>query len=320
MHSPRSMQLKLSPSYDVDRFRHFEARQNAWAIERRHMQIQLERERQQKLAKGKTRQASVAAKSKQLAASWRSEDVVKVHDEARVQSSRGRTEAETRQMESMCRNFNESLHHDKEVSDQLGHRKAIEERARAHDRRYEHRGTHHWANVMETGAARFATERADFEKAQAAALKGFAWAKVDEAAEDELAREVKGPQSRLPTGPGAAQHHQTPGVWRAAQLSMAPARWHTSPLNSEVVRASSAQSHGHARERKQRAAEREHADAMLHKQALCLEQVAERSYASWRHKVDATRSAQTPSWPDQRTHRIRATTLSPRESPRRMER
>ena len=320
MHSPRSMQLKLSPSFDEDRFRHFEARQNAWAIERRHMQIQLERERQHKLARDKTKQATVAAKSKQLAASWRREEGVRVHDEARVQSARGRVEAEARQVESACRMLNESLHHDKEVHDQFEHRKAIEDRARAHDRRSEHRGTHHWANVMEAGAARFARERVEFHNSQAAALKGFAWAKVDEADKAELVREVEGPESRLPTGPAALQHRQTPGSWRAAQLSMAPARWQTSPLNAEVVRAQSAQAHENLRVRKQRAADRERMEAMLQKRADLLGRVADRSYASWRHKVDTVRPPQTPSWPDQRTHRIRATTLSPRASPRRFER
>jgi len=308
MHAPVS-------TCDKDTFKHFQTRQAAWNIERRHLQLQMERLRQEKLAKAKAKKADTAAKAKKLASDWERKDAL-VNQHAVVQNAIGASEQGARHEERRLREMEEKLKRENEVAAHLANREAMEALSAANDAEIVRCGAEAWSRGMQVGAEEFALERIEYAKAQKAAVRDFGWSKADERLQEDVRRTTS---KQLPTGPGALNHRQTPATWRADQLSMSPAAWGSHPINATVERAKTAQMRAHGKHMRGLEQRRGHVTAVMENWADLGVRVSDTHYKAWRVKVDAVHSPRTPVWPDKSTHRIRPSSIppSPASTPRR---
>ena len=71
-----SVRPKTAPHGDEDKFGYYASQKQACKVERRHLQMQMERVRQQQLAKERKRLAEVAAKAQKLKKDWHVQDVL----------------------------------------------------------------------------------------------------------------------------------------------------------------------------------------------------------------------------------------------------
>ena len=144
MHAPVS-------TCDLDTFKHFQTRQAAWNIERRHLQLQMERLRQEKLAKAKAKKADTAAKAKKLASDWERKDAL-VNQHAVVQNAIGASEQGARHEERRLREMEEKLKRENEVAAHLANREAMEALSAANDAEIVRCGAEAWSRGMQVGA------------------------------------------------------------------------------------------------------------------------------------------------------------------------
>jgi len=308
MHAPVS-------TTDVDVWRHFETRQASWEIERRHLQMQLARQRKEKQAKDRAHSERVAYRAKRTATEWkREDDLVSAHE--RMLLSTAGQEQGTRNAEDTLHEMSSSLHEDGATKLHLSDRRTLEERDQSTDDQRGNRGTSHYRATMNAGAAEFALERREFAEHRKEALRSFGWAKADEELEASLHATVS---QQLPTGPGARGHLQTPGRWRADLQTIEPGAWVNEATDAEVQRAKTTQMQEHVRSVRNYEARRDTVVGMLNKWGDVQERVTDAKYAAWRTKVDANTSPRTPSWPDKQTHRVGLQLHTPvLSSPRRL--
>jgi len=302
---------------DEDTFGHFQMKQQAWQIERRHLQLQMERVRQQQLAKERKKKAGVAQKAKKLASDWKVEDAL-LRDNARVQKSIGATEHAERLLKEEIRQKEVKLLHGIDVQTHLANREMVEDRFVRQDAELARRGEQQWARGMRAGAEEVALEKLERDRFRRTSNREFAWAKEDVVADTEV-RKVTG--RPLPTGPGAIEHRQTPArTWRVESLTMSPAAWTNSPTDATVERAKTAQMRSHRQKTTAYEQRRAHVTSTLDAWGDVGVRVGDAKYAAWRHKVDAVHSPRNPGWPDKSTHRIigvPADSISPVNTPRR---
>lgn len=236
MHAPVS-------TTDVDVWRHFETRQASWEIERRHLQMQLARQRKEKQAKDRAHAERVAYRAKRTATEWkREDDLVSAHE--RMLLSTAGQEQGTRNAEDALHEMSSSLHEDGATKLHLSDRRTLEERDQSTDDQRGNRGTSHYRATMNAGAAEFELERREFAEHRKEALRSFGWAKADEELEASLHATVS---QQLPTGPGARGHLQTPGRWRADLQTIEPGAWVNESTDAEVQRAKTTQMREHVR-------------------------------------------------------------------------
>lgn len=319
------MQLQIY-SEDVDQHRHFETRQHAWEVERRHLQMQINRERA--AAQNKKRMEAEAAKIRRarLAAAWKVTDELTrgyEHEQLGV----AKEEQSTRNVADVTTGMTQALLHEGRMKHTLGSYERLKQADKAAGALAERQGQQSWRIGMERGAREVGLEKKEESRDRVNAVRGFRWAKEDEKRQMKLdattgstrlvaSRMV---ETRLPTAPVASGHAMSPGTWRPDSQTVAPGAWRTSQVDAQVQRARSTERlHHHKRllAQTQRITAKTHT---LDKWVASGQNVSSARYRAWRLKVDATKPPSTFKWPDSATHR-RSTPVPPSapSSPRAM--
>ena len=295
-----SVRPNTAPHGDEDKFGYYASQKQACKVERRHLQMQMERVRQQQLAKERKRLAEVAAKAQKLKKDWHVQDVLQ-RQAVQTESTIGTSDQQWRASTDLVRKAEERVQHETELAMHLANREIADAVYRAHDAELARLGTEKWARGMQTGAQEFALERAGWTISERKSLRDFGWVKADIRQEERLRRAT---QELLPTGPGALSHQQTPGAWRPDQLSMSPGAWASMPVQVTVERAQTAQMHLHGRNMRALIQRRELREKTLDKWDQVGTKVADTQYEAWRIKVNTAKSPRTPGWPHMSTHRV----------------
>lgn len=336
-----AMQTKIYEG-DVDRFRHYETRATAWQLERIHLQNQITRQRMKDDQRKK--QAAEAAKQRRLKLekNWKLNQEIADAFSNELQPKLGVNEQSERNADDLVARTisgadarilvkntegegmltggaksprhmaTRGLIHQGKVQHVLDTRACIESREKAADDLAQSQGDAKWKIGMQRGAKEVELEKAEEAQFRRHAVRGFRWAKEDEASERQLdaaagtARKIgsRDPSTRLPTSPVKGGHAMSPGTWRVETQNMAPGAWRNSQLDSQVNQAKEADRL--AKDRLVAEAKRRQTlnTRFIENWSNAQLNVRDARYRAWRLKVDAAHPPKTWGSLHASTHRV----------------
>jgi hypothetical protein len=289
-----------------------EPREREWKEERKHLQGQMQREQATMTARKQAMAAEAKRRRARLESSWKGEDD-NIATKRSSQLGIAVQEQSIRNSDDATEGTLRGLRHDGHVSLMLGNRDFVEKRDEAADVLSRKHGAKHWQFWNEHGAKEYAMEQREGKKGMVHAVRGFRFAKDDEAHDAKIdatggtarltATRLVG--TRLPTAPDKGGHGQSAGLWRTETLSMTPGAWRHNQTDSQVERAKTASWRAHNAHVEHSAKRSAAVTAYISGMDALDARVSDARLGPWRHKVDTATSSThaTSFWPDKGTHR-----------------
>lgn len=201
----------------------------SWNVERRHLQGQINRDRENEKARKENKAALARRRRERIEMGW-SVDSGVASSHSKSQGDRAAQDTVIRKAEDANSETNRTLHHEAKTTLTVSARAHVETRVGAADVLSARHGEEHWKSLMQRGAKVYELEQRQNKDKRERAIRGYKWAKEDESHDlktDETGGTTRTSptrlvSTRLPTSKAPSGHSQSPGAWRTSQQNMVP--------------------------------------------------------------------------------------------------